>query len=176
MGGTWRSQLYWYQTAPFIAMLLTGRIWQSGIKVLNSLKRFLFSTGYTHSFTPPFLQSPTVSSSRGHFHQQLLGETIDQHKLHGSAFSSLFQDLSNWEIILTYYPKIWNKRWEITASLKWDSSWEKWTSSESIFFFSIEKKCFRGNWHFPEESLGNWIWNLCIWTEHLAFWAVIQKN
>lgn len=119
--------------------LLTVRTWQSGIEVFNSLKRFLFSTGYSHSLKPPFLQSPTLPSSRGDFHQRLQGEPTDQCKLHGGASSSLFQDLANWKIILTCYSKIWNKRRQITASSKWDPSWEMRSSEVFGFFLPLKR-------------------------------------
>lgn len=157
--------------------MLTVRTWQSGIEVFNSLKRFLFSTGYSHSLKPPFLQSPTLPSSRGDFHQWLQGEPTDQCKLHGDASSSLFQYLANWKIILTCYSKIWNKRRQITASSKWDPSWEMRSSEVFVFFFSpIEKEYFRENWHFPEESLGKRIWN-CVYEQNTQhFGQLYRKN
>lgn len=122
-------------------ILCKGFYFLLGIPTLSSLLFLLF-----------------LSLSRDYFHKQLQGEPIDQCKLHRSATSStLLQDLANWKISLNYILRFGWKGDKITASLKWDPEKKKLN-----FFFPIENECFRGNWHFPEENLGNWVWNLCI--------------
>lgn len=148
----------WHYLYLFWDLLTIRTKWNRNLKFLEKV---FISYWVFLLLQAPFLPFLCLPLSRGDFHQQLQGEHTEQCKLHRNASSTLLQDLANWKIILNCYSKIWMKRWQITASLKWDPSWEKRRSS---IFFSIENECFRGNWHFPEESLGNWIWDLYIST------------
>lgn len=104
------------------------------------------------------------------------GGTSNWCKLHRNASSSSLQVLTIWKILFANCSKIWDKGWQIAPTLKRNPCRERLRRSKVIFFSSIGKECFRGNRCFPEESLGNWILHLCLWTEHSAFGAVLQKN
>lgn len=120
------------------------------------VKVFIFSAGCSHSFKPPFLAIIkrwfSLTATGGTYKPMQAPQKCLFH-------STLLQDLANWKIILNYIPRF---GWKGDKSLQvWDEIHPE-KREEAQNFFSIENECFRGNWHFPEESLGNWVWNLCI--------------
>lgn len=109
------------------------------------------------------------------FSSTITGETYRPMQAPWRCLLLFISRSGNWKIILTCYSKIWNKRRQITASLKWDPSWEMRSSKVFVFFSPVEKEYFRENWHFPEESLGNRIWN-CVYEQNTQHFGQLYKK
>lgn len=147
----------WHYLYLFWDLLTIRTDWNRNHKFLTKVFIFYWAFPLFEASFPPFLsflchyqEMNFINSYRGNLQTNASSTEVSP----PLCFKIWLIGKSSWIIFQDLDEKVTNHcKFEMRSILRKD---------KKLKFFSIENECFRGNWHFPEESLGNWVWNLCI--------------